>query len=88
VGIVLLVVLGSVTLVFADIRETQREQILRDIWIGHDGRWFLKSASKLGFAVATQLNLAVTKSFGKTEIKRFLSEFGNLEIKNIGDCYV
>jgi hypothetical protein len=64
---------------------SQREQILRDIWIGHDGRWFLKNASKLGFDVATQLNLAVTKSFGKTEITRLLSEFGKIEIKNIGD---
>jgi len=24
----------------------QKEQILRDIWIAHDGRWFLKSAGK------------------------------------------
>ena len=64
---------------------SQREQVLRDIWIGHDGRWFLKSAGKLGFEVATQLNLAVTKSFGKTEIKRLLSEFGKIEIRNIED---
>lgn len=63
----------------------QRERILRDIWIAHDGRWFLKSAGKLGFDVATQLNLAVTKSFGKTEIRRLLSEIGAIEIKCIED---
>lgn len=62
---------------------SQRERILRDIWIAHDGRWFLKSAGKLGFDVATQLNLAVTKSFGKTEIKRLLSEIGEIDIKCI-----
>lgn len=64
---------------------SQREQLLRDIWIAHDGRWFLKSAGKLGFDVATQLNLSVTKSFGKTEIKRLLSEFDKIEIKSIED---
>ncbi len=64
---------------------SQRERILRDIWIAHDGRWFLKSAGKLGFDVATQLNFVVTKSFGKTEIKRLLSEIGEIEIKCIED---
>jgi len=64
---------------------SQRERILRDIWIAHDGRWFLKSAGKLGFDVATQLNLAVTKSIGKTEIRRLLSEIGEIEIKCIED---
>lgn len=63
----------------------QKEQILRDIWIAHDGRWFLKSAVKLGFDIATQLNLSVTKSFGKTEIKTLLSEIGKIEIKSIED---
>ena len=63
----------------------QKEQILRDIWIAHDGRWFLKSAGKLGFDIATQLNLSVTKSFGKTEIKRLVSEIGKIEIKCIED---
>lgn len=63
----------------------QKEKILRDIWIAHDGRWFLKTAEKLGFDIATQLNLAVTKSFGKTEIKRLLKEIGKPEINKIDD---
>ena len=63
----------------------QKEEILRDIWIAHDGRWFLKTAEKLGFDIATQLNLAVTKSFGKTEIKRLLKEIGKPEIAKIDD---
>ena len=42
-------------------------------------------AGKLGFDAATQLNLAVTKSFGKTEIKRFLKEIGKLEINSIDE---
>ena len=36
VGVVLLVVLGSVALVFADIRETQRERGGRDLQNVHD----------------------------------------------------
>jgi len=64
---------------------SQREGILRDIWIAHDGRWFLKSAGKLGFDVATQLNLKATKSFRKTEIRRLFSEIGEIEIKCIED---
>lgn len=64
---------------------SQKEKILRDIWIAHDGRWFLKIAGKLGFDVATQLNLAVAKSFGKTEIKRLLSEIGKIGIRCIED---
>jgi len=61
----------------------QKEKVLRDIWIAHDGRWFLKTAERLGFDIATQLNLAVTKSFGKTEIKSLLKEIGKPEIINI-----
>lgn len=63
----------------------QKEKVLRDIWIAHDGRWFLKTAERLGFDIATQLNLAVTKSFGKTEIKSLLKEIGKPEIINIDE---
>lgn len=61
----------------------QKETVLRDIWIAHDGRWFLKTAGEFGFDAATKLNLAVTKSFGKTEIKRLIQEIGKPEINNI-----
>ena len=65
----------------------QKAEILRDIWIAHDGRWFIKTASEQGFDVATKLNLAVQKSFGKTEMKRLRREFGGVEIKNIDDLH-
>jgi len=63
----------------------QREKILRNIWILHDGRWFLKSIEEFGFDAATKLNLAVTKSFGKTEIKQFIAETDYGEVQNIED---
>jgi hypothetical protein len=63
----------------------QKEIVLRDIWIAHDGRWFLKTAEKLGFDIATQLNFAVTKSFGKTEIRRLHQEIGKIVITNIAE---
>ena len=58
----------------------KKEHILRDIWILHDARWFLKTVVELGFDEATKINLAVAKSFGRTEMKRLLSEtdFGNI----------
>jgi len=63
----------------------QREKILRDIWILHDARWFLKSIGEFGFDTATRLNLTVTKSMGKTEIKRLMAETNYGEIENIED---
>ncbi|MFH1149302.1 MAG: hypothetical protein V1748_02380 [Actinomycetota bacterium] len=63
----------------------QRERLLRDIWILHDGRWFIKSAEALGFEAATELNQVVTRSMGRTEIKRLLDALGRTEIENIRD---
>jgi len=63
----------------------QRERILRNIWLSHDGRWFLKSAEEFGFDTAAKLNLVVTESIGKTEMKQLIAETGYGEIKNIED---
>jgi len=46
----------------------QREKILRENWVSHDGRWFLKTAQELGFDVANRLNQIVIRSMGKTEL--------------------
>ena len=63
----------------------QKEKLLRDIWILHDARWFLKSVGEVGFDVATTVNLAVAKSFGRTEIKRLMSETDFGDIKSMED---
>jgi hypothetical protein len=63
----------------------QKEKLLRNIWLLHDGRWFLKSAEELGFEAATRLNLTVARSIGKTEIKQLLTETNCGEINNIQD---
>jgi len=63
----------------------QKEKILRNVWVLHDGRWFLKAIEELGFDTATKLNLAVTKSFGKTEIKQFIAQTDYGKVKNIDD---
>ena len=63
----------------------QREKLLRNIWLLHDGRWFLKSIMLLGFDVATKLNLDVVESIGKTEMKQLIDESGFGEIKSIED---
>jgi len=61
----------------------QKEKLLRNIWLLHDGRWFLKSVEQFGFDTATKLNLAVVKSIAKTEMKQLLAETGFGEVRNI-----
>jgi len=63
----------------------QKEKLLRNIWLAHDGRWLLKSAEKFGFDIATKLNFAVQESIGKTETKQLLAETGYADIKNAED---
>jgi hypothetical protein len=63
----------------------QKEKLLRNIWLLHDGRWFLKSAEQFGFDAATKLNLAVVKSIARTEIKQLLAGVPIGGVKNIGD---
>ena len=63
----------------------QKEKLLRNIWLLHDGRWFLKSAGQFGFDAATKLNLAVVKSIARTEMKQLLAETNLGEVRNIRD---
>lgn len=63
----------------------QKEKLLRNIWLLHDGRWFLKSIVQFGFETATKLNLEVVESIGKTEMKQLVAETGFGEIKSIED---
>jgi hypothetical protein len=63
----------------------QREKLLRNIWLLHDGRWFLKSVEQFGFDTATKLNLAVVKSIARTEMKQLLAETDFSEVRNIKD---
>ena len=63
----------------------QRETLRRNIWLLHDGRWFLKSIMQFGFDTATKLNLEVVESIGKTEMKQLIAEAGFRDIKKIED---
>jgi hypothetical protein len=63
----------------------QKEKLLRNIWLLHDGRWFLKSVEQFGFDVATKLNLAVVKSIARTEMKQLLAETDFGEVRNMKD---
>lgn len=63
----------------------QRERLLRDIWISHDGQWVLKTVQELGFDAANKLNQAVTRSLGKIEIKRLVAATKCGDIKNAED---
>ena len=63
----------------------QKEKLLRNIWLLHDGRWFLKSVEHLGFDTATKLNLAVVKSIARAEIEQLLAETNFGEVINMRD---
>jgi len=63
----------------------QKEKLLRNIWLLHDGRWFVKSVEQFGFDTATKLNLAVVRSIARTEIKQLLAETDFGEVRNIED---
>jgi hypothetical protein len=63
----------------------QREKLLRNIWLAHDGRWLLKSARKFGFGTANKLNFAVQESIGKTETRQLLAEAGYGNINDVQD---
>ncbi len=63
----------------------QKEKLLRNIWLLHDGRWFLKSVMQFGFDAATKLNLEVVESIGKTEMKQLIAETDFGDIKKIED---
>jgi hypothetical protein len=68
-----------------NLSQAQKERLLRNIWLLHDGRWFLKAIVKFGFDTATELNLEVVESIGKTEMKQLIAETGFGEIKDIED---
>jgi hypothetical protein len=63
----------------------QKEKLLRNIWLLHDGRWFLKSVEQFGFDTATKLNLTVVKSIARTEMKQLLAETSFGEVRNVED---
>jgi hypothetical protein len=69
----------------AKLTADQKEKLLRNIWLLHDGRWFLKSVEQFGFDTATRLNLAVVKSIARTEVKQLLAETDFGEIRTVKD---
>ena len=69
----------------AKLTAEQKEKLLRNIWLLHDGRWFVKSVEQFGFDTATRLNLAVVKSIARTEMKQLLAETDFGRVRNMQD---
>jgi hypothetical protein len=61
----------------------RREEILRNVWVLHDARWFIKTIEKYGLDAANELNQTVIRSMGKTEIKTLMSGSGVEKIEDI-----
>jgi hypothetical protein len=64
---------------FPELSPSQRENILRRNWWGHDGRWFLFVANELGFEKANDMNMEINKAVGKMEIKNLMAISGLTE---------
>lgn len=46
----------------AELSPTERQELLRDLWVAHDGRWFLKTAQEYGFDATSTGATAVARS--------------------------
>ena len=68
----------------AELKPAEREALLRELWVAHDGRWFLKAAEELGFNTANRLNQAVIRSMGKKEAREFMTRSG-AQVANASD---
>lgn len=68
----------------AELSPTEKEALLRDLWVAHDGRWFLAVAAEFGFDVANKLNQVVLRSMGKKEAKELMTRTGT-KIANASD---
>jgi hypothetical protein len=60
----------------AELSPADREKLLRDLWVAHDGRWFLAVAAEFGFDAANKLKQAVLRSMGKKEAKELMTRTG------------
>lgn len=60
-----------------------REELLKNMWLLHDSRWFINVISEFGIDVANRLNLQINKSIGKTEIRLLLNKLNYGKIDNI-----
>jgi len=68
----------------AELSPTEREKLLRDLWVAHDGRWFLKTAEEYGFDTANRLNQTIIRSMGKKEAKELMTRTGT-QIADVDD---
>jgi len=68
----------------AKLNPAEREKLLRDLWIAHDGRWFLRAVQEWGFDTANRVNQAIIRSMGKKEAKELMDRTG-AQIADIGD---
>jgi hypothetical protein len=68
----------------AKLNPAEREKLLRDLWVAHDGRWFLRATQEWGFETANRVNQAIIRSMGKKEAKELMDRTG-AQIADIGD---
>jgi Family of unknown function (DUF6125) len=67
-----------------ELSPAEKEKLLRDMWVAHDGRWFLAVAAEFGFEAANKLNQTVLRSMGKKEARELMTRSG-VEVKNASD---
>lgn len=65
------------------LKTSNREKMLKDMWLSHDSRWFIKVIGEFGIDAANKLNNEVNKSIGKTEMRRLIKELNYEKIDNV-----
>ena len=62
-----------------------QQWLLREMWLGCDGRWFLHVARRYGFEVANEINAAVSRSLVKASMRRMIEITGWKKPANIAE---
>ncbi len=61
----------------------QREHLLREMWMDHDGRWFLKVAERYGFEEANALNAVAGRSVARTGMRKLMALLGEERVRDV-----
>ncbi len=54
----------------------QYRWLLREMWLGCDGRWFLNVAERYGYEVANEMNGSVNRSLARSAMRRMMKVSG------------
>lgn len=60
----------------ADLTDRTVRWLLREMWLGCDGRWFLSVAERYGYEVANEMNKAVGRGLVRSSMRKMIQFTG------------